>query len=69
MNNGTMRYKGYKGSMRLVAINERTYKWYGKILNTNDLITYEADTAKELIAVFSETVDEYIKDCEELDKE
>lgn len=57
-----MEYKGYTGS---IEFSKEDNVFYGKILNIRGLITFEADTLKALPAAFRDSVDDYLKDCEE----
>lgn len=61
-----LKYKGYQGTIE-PQIDDGTL--YGKIAFIRDLVTYEADTLPKLIAEFHLSVDGYLEDCEELDKE
>jgi predicted HicB family RNase H-like nuclease len=61
-----MKYKSYIGSLE---VSEADDCLYGKLLHINDLVTYEADTPKQLKAAFIEAVDEYLADCAELEKQ
>lgn len=55
-------YKGYQGSIE-VSIDDGIL--YGSILHINDLVTYEAETPKELQIEFEAAVDHYLSYCEE----
>ena len=55
-----MRYKGYLGS---VEYSEEDEILHGKVLGIRSLLSYEAETIKELRRIFEETVDEYLEDC------
>lgn len=59
----TLEYKGFQGSVDFEA---ETDVMYGKILHINDLVTYEADSPKELRLAFEESVDDYIDTCKAL---
>lgn len=51
-------HKGFCGSCDYDCMNN----WYrGKILNTSDLVTYEARTKQELIKEFKISVEDYIE--------
>ena len=60
--NNTMEYKGYVGS---VEFSETDGVFYGKVQGIRSLISYEGETAKELIQDFHEAVDDYLVLCEE----
>jgi len=55
-------YKDYIGSVSFSAEDE---VFYGKIEHINDLITFESDNAHGLKKAFEESVDDYIRFCEE----
>lgn len=59
-------YKGYQGSVESDLATEHLY---GKVLFINDLVTYTADTIKDLRKEFETSVDEYLAVCEELGDE
>lgn len=63
MTNKTLEYKGFQGS---IDFDTLTYEMHGKILHINDLVTYEAETLKELEAEFKAAVDDYLDTCIEL---
>lgn len=55
-------YKGYIGSVQYSAADE---VFYGKIEAINDLVTFEADEAKQLKHEFEAAVDDYLEFCQE----
>jgi predicted HicB family RNase H-like nuclease len=57
-----MEYKGYTGS---IEYSKEDKVFYGKILDIRGLITFESDTLDGLPAAFHDSVDDYLKDCEE----
>ena len=60
-----MKYEAYIGS---VEVSEADDCLYGKLLHINDLVTYEAETPKQLVDAFHEATDDYLATCAELDK-
>ncbi len=64
--NNTMSYKGYIGS---VEFSEPDSVFYGKVMGIRALISYEGETAKELVEDFHGAVDDYLALCEEEGKE
>ncbi|MBR5360561.1 MAG: type II toxin-antitoxin system HicB family antitoxin [Lachnospiraceae bacterium] len=60
--NNTMQYKGYIGS---VEFSEADCVFFGKVQGIRSLISYEGRNAKELVKEFHESVDDYLKSCEE----
>ena len=61
----TFRYKDILGS---VEADIESKCLYGKLLHINDLVTYEANTLKELELSFKEAVDDYIDTCNSLNR-
>jgi predicted HicB family RNase H-like nuclease len=61
-----LRYKGYEGTSELDM--DRCI-CRGKILFIDDLVTYEADSPKDLQMEFEAAVDDYIETCNELGRE
>ena len=58
--NNTIEYKGYLGS---VEFSEEDGLFYGKVMGIRSLISYEGETAKELLEDFHGAVDDYLKAC------
>lgn len=58
----TMEYKGYIGS---VEFSETDELFFGQVQGIRSLISYEGINAKELVRDFHESVDAYLKFCEE----
>ena len=57
-----MVYKGYTGSIEFSA-EDGIY--FGKIIGIRSLISYEGETAKELLEDFHGAVDDYLILCKE----
>lgn len=57
----TLNYKGYLGSAELSPADGVLF---GKLLFIRDLVSYEGENAKELIAAFEAAIDDYLADCE-----
>ena len=55
-----LRYKNYQGS---IEYDEESEILHGKVLHVRDLITYEAETAKELKKAFQDSVNDYLETC------
>lgn len=62
----TIDYKGYIGSIEY-SPDDKCF--FGKLEMIDDLVTFEADNAKELEANFQNAVDEYLETCKRLDRE
>lgn len=60
--NNTIQYRGYVGS---VEFSEEDGLFYGKVMGIRSLISYEGESAKELIDDFHGAVDDYLAICEE----
>lgn len=58
--NNTIQYKGYVGS---VEFSEEDGIFYGKVMGIRSLISYEGETAKELLDDFHGAVDDYLETC------
>jgi predicted HicB family RNase H-like nuclease len=56
INTKTFLYRGYTGSVEY-SVEDKMY--YGQILNTRDLIQYEAETLGKLKTEFEDAVDDY----------
>lgn len=64
--NNTIRYRGYVGS---VEFFEDDGIFYGKIMGIRPLISYEDESAKELLNDFQVAVDNYLEICKVEGKE
>ncbi len=53
-------YKGYTGQ---VEVNVRSGTLFGEVIDLRDVITFEADTVKEIEQEFHASVDEYLAWC------
>lgn len=61
-----LEYKGFQGSVEFSLENNVLF---GKILNIDDLVTFEGDDVKGLNESFLESVDDYIQTCADLGTE
>lgn len=57
-----MQYKGYTGK---VEFDEEAGIFHGEVIDTKDVITFQAENAKELRKAFEESVDDYLEFCKE----
>ena len=57
-----LNYKGYLGHVEFDDENEL---FVGEVINTKDVITFQADTAHGLKQAFIESIDDYIDFCRE----
>lgn len=55
-----MTYKGYVGSYEL---DEEDNVFYGKLLGISQLVTFEADNARDLKQAFHDSIDDYLAFC------
>lgn len=60
-----LKFKGYEGSAEL-DMDRGVCR--GKILFIDDLVTYEADSPRDLIKEFHEAVEDYIETCKQVGK-
>lgn len=60
-----MNYKGYSAT---VNYDDKEKIFFGTIINTRDVITFEGTTVKELEKAFHESVDDYFAFCKESGK-
>ena len=58
--NNKIEYKGYIGS---VEFSEEDCLFYGKVQGIKSLISYEGQTASELIEDFHGAIDDYLLSC------
>ena len=58
--NNTIEYKGYIGS---VEFSEEDTLFFGKVLGIRALVSYEGETAKELVQSFRDAIDDYLELC------
>ena len=66
MTDNLLKYKGFYGSVEFSAADEG---FFGKIIGTVDLVTFEGESVEDLKKAFTEAVDDYIALCNELGKE
>jgi predicted HicB family RNase H-like nuclease len=55
-----MTYKGYEA---VVQFDEEAKILSGEVINTRDVITFQADSAEEVEKAFHDSVDDYIEFC------
>ena len=53
----------YKGYIADIEFSPEDGCFFGKLANIRDLVNFEADTAKGLVAAFQEAVDDYLTTC------
>jgi predicted HicB family RNase H-like nuclease len=60
-----LNYKGYLGH---VEFDDNNDIFVGEVINTKDIITFQADTAHGLKQAFVDSIDDYIEFCHERDE-
>ncbi|MBI5886565.1 MAG: type II toxin-antitoxin system HicB family antitoxin [Deltaproteobacteria bacterium] len=62
----TLAYKGFTGSVHFSADDK---VFHGKLMDINDLVTFDGETVDELINAFHDATDDYLALCKEVGKE
>lgn len=55
-------YKGYSGS---IEFDDEDMVFHGRVLGLRDIVTFEAQSAEELVKAFHGSVDDYLAFCKE----
>ena len=58
----SMRYKGYKGT---VTLDKDANIFYGQVVNTRDVITFQGASLEECRQAFRSSVNDYLEFCRE----
>ena len=66
MTDNMLKYKDFYGSVQYSAVDEC---FFGKIIGTTDLVTFEGKTVGNLKKAFAEAVKDYLVMCKEAGKE
>ena len=66
MADNMLKYKDFYGSVEYSAADEC---FFGKIIGTTDLVTFEGNSVANLKKAFAEAVEDYLVLCKEADKE
>lgn len=61
-----MKYKGYEA---IVEFDEVDGLFFGNVINTRDVISFDGKTVDELKQSFEAVVDEYLEDCKKEGKQ
>ena len=61
-----MEYKGYQASYKY---DNEEDAYHGRVVNTDDIIFFEADTVEQLNEEFRFSIDDYLAACEEKGRE
>ena len=57
-----LEYKGYTGKVEYI---DDAKIFHGEVLGTRDVITFEGTTVREIERAFRESIDDYLRFCEE----
>lgn len=60
-----MKYKGYVGH---VEFDDENDIFHGEVVDTNDVITFQGKSPKELKKAFKESINDYLAFCKEIDE-
>ena len=66
MTDNMLKYKDFYGSVEYSAVDEC---FFGKIIGTTDLVTFEGKSVDNLKRAFAEAVEDYLVLCSEAGKE
>ena len=61
-----MKYKGYEA---IIEFDEIDQLFFGNVINTRDVISFDGKTVDELKQSFEAVIDEYLEDCKQEGKE
>ena len=61
-----MKYKGYEA---IIEYDEVDRLFFGRVINTRDVISFDGTTVDELQQSFEAVIDEYLEDCKKEGKE
>jgi predicted HicB family RNase H-like nuclease len=61
-----MKYKDYEAT---VKFDEETEVFYGEVINTRDVITFQGSSVEELKKAFEDSVEDYLEFCRERNEE
>ncbi|MGL4884127.1 MAG: type II toxin-antitoxin system HicB family antitoxin, partial [Waterburya sp.] len=61
-----MKYKGYEA---VIEYDEVDQLFFGRVINTRDVISFDGKTVDELQESFEAVIKEYLEDCKQEGKE
>ena len=61
-----MKYKGYEA---VIEYDEVDRLFFGRVINTRDVISFDGTTVDEVQQSFATVIDEYLEDCQKEGKE
>ncbi|NCR14646.1 MAG: type II toxin-antitoxin system HicB family antitoxin [Microcystis aeruginosa LL13-03] len=60
-----MKYKGYEA---IIEYDEEVRLFFGRVINIKDIIVFDGLSVDELEQSFQDVIDEYLADCQALNK-
>jgi predicted HicB family RNase H-like nuclease len=60
-----MKYKGYEAK---IEYDEQDRLFFGRVINVKDIIVFDGLSVDELEQAFHKVIDEYLADCQALNK-
>lgn len=60
-----MKYKGYEA---LIEYDEEDQLFFGRVINTEDIIIFDGLSVDELKQAFQTVIEKYLADCQTLNK-
>ncbi len=60
-----MNYKGYEAK---IEYDDQDKLFFGRVINTEDIIVFDGLSVNELEEAFHTVIDEYLTDCQALSK-
>ncbi|NCQ70937.1 MAG: type II toxin-antitoxin system HicB family antitoxin [Microcystis aeruginosa L111-01] len=60
-----MKYKGYEA---IIEYDEEDRLFFGRVINIKDIIVFDGLSVDELEQSFQDVIDEYLADCQALNK-
>ena len=61
-----MKYKNYEAA---VKFDEKTESFYGEVINTRDVITFQGRSVAELKRAFKDSIEDYLEFCRQRNEE
>jgi predicted HicB family RNase H-like nuclease len=61
-----MKYKGYEATVEYDDVDQI---FFGRVINTRDVISFDGKSVEELKQSFEQVIEEYIEDCKAEGKE
>ncbi|MEM9509848.1 MAG: type II toxin-antitoxin system HicB family antitoxin [Cyanobacteria bacterium P01_E01_bin.35] len=61
-----MKYKGYEATIEYDEVDQI---FFGRVINTRDIISFDGESVAELKKSFEAVIEEYLEDCRQEGKE